>query len=645
MGVRSYFYGTFNLDDIKIKYIQKDGAHVDGEVYISQEFRGMIIDQMLMRAEDEGKALELAAMCEKTWTFSTFRALVADGFIKGDAVVTRVDHDAHIIVYTPNKKAEIKSKIDDKITVTMMPQKQGKSVRTNRQIMSMLGESLYSENLKMVKDAFSGLMQENLEKLEAGTYIPEYRESEEFDAISGINDKVMNWHAAGLNLRESRYLTGMMFEGIVTRYSPDRNEDKKRRFPVPYAKAYSIRSEHTYEMVYGEVCPVPVGGVFIDKDYGVFVSNSILEEFLEIAGGGDLDDKVENHVRIASHDDEHFGVKAGQVVGVFTRNPMGANSDGLDNIGVEYQVRPIYGPMVDQEMGTFHEEIVPSFDMLNRPLCINEVESGEGMLSPTPQNFPDTYSKEFAWKMAVENIQDPFGGFVNVIMAFVTLKIPFPFYASGETVVDICQQTRAIVDMVAVEQLVETLRKHLLERILEDQIVVDEYIVLRAGIQEDLTINGPHLIGEGIFTNAVTAHREIVADFELNGRSLVHDLTSEISDSAPVARTVGNLQSGAWMDMKIRKMRQELEHKTSRSFSANKMSEAERNELGNYIYDKLMTLIEDDSNNLDYDGLLSLVRDMYHWAHTAENGDKYPEKVLYYGDMFMILTEALSQDA
>lgn len=639
LNVMSYLRACYARESVKIKFVRAiKGVHVDGEVIISPNLVKRVADDLYNRVApiDEDKAERLYNQAMNASTFNTFRMLIDEGLIKGDAVVgdMMMMEGYDLIVYVEdNLKTEIKLRDADSVIISMLPNKQAKDIRTNRQVISLIGETLYGKDLHLARDHFDQVVGDKLAALKNGQYLPAFRESKFVDAIDGIMDKAHVWHDTFGHLRGSRYLTDMLANGFVKSHTPPvKEDDRKRRYSVPFAKSYSIRSEHSYQMHYGTVCPIKSGEVLLDKNIGLVVADDILEEFLAIAGGGDLDDKANVHARIID----------GIMQALIIRDPMSADTDG-ETIGLEYQIRPITGHGVDHELLTFHGEMPPVFDMEDRPAMVTEIVTPEETLTATDQNFPETYTRHFAWDRVVNNMQDSFGGFVNCLMAYVMLDIPFPFRAKGETLIDICQQTRNPDDLAEIADYVEELRETLVSEIYARDLTIDRHVARRAGIHKMLSRK--RQVG-GLFTSMIASHKAIIASFADGAAELSNEIRADIIDEHPVPEMdlINGMEAGDWFAMMLRRERQNLERQLGEDFSGSKpMPEWKRTLLGDHLAEYLMAKVDDPNQGLTYDTLLSLVRELFYWAHRREAVNaNYPEKELYYGAMFHILIDALN---
>lgn len=645
LNVMSYAHATFDRDSVKIEFVEGVcGPHVDGEVYISKAMRRRVAKAMYYRiaAVDPAKALRLFKQVVTAATFNTGRALVFDGLIKGDFVVARDEkmNGADILVHVDdNLKTEVRHADEDGFIITMMPNKQDKSVRTNRQVLSLIGEDLLGRDLYLAVDFFKERTEAHLERIATGQFVPKFRETPEVDgAIDGIIDKAHVWYETFGTLANSRYLTSMVAGQFVNQNTPRPDEDdRKRRFPVPFARSYSMRSEHSYEMAYGRPCPVKPGHVLLDKKLGAIVANDILVEAFGIAGGADLDDKWNMHFRIID----------GEVRAIIIRDPMTADVDADgETLGLEYQIRPVHGYSVDVNRGTLHGEFVPVWDVENFPLTVAEIEAPAESLTATPRKFPGAYTPAYAWEVIQENVKDSFGGFANLLMAYVNLGISFPFVAKGETLIDICQQSRNPQDLQAIAHYVGRLRTDLVRQIIKHDLVIDRYIAKRAGIIKML--HSRYLIGDGLFGAAIDNHKEIVAEFKSGADDLVREITSDIripNSELTTLRAGGQTMfTGEWLAMKLRQSLQGTE------LTTNPKTEAERNLVGNHMAAFLLSKVEE--GQLTRSAVLELVRQMFLWAHRqtvdmdllpedAVEVIEFPEKTLYYGEMFRLLVEAL----
>lgn len=648
LNVMSYLNASYSRDSVNIKFVEGvSGPHVDGEVYISEAFRLRVAIDMHNRVskKDPVKARRLFEQAMDAGTFNTGRALVFEGLIKGDFVVACDDKmdGADILVHVDdNLKTEVRHAEQDGFIVTMMPNKQAKSVRTNRQVLSLIGEHLLGKDVYLAVGNFDQKFEEHLAKIAAGQHVPVHRETPEAPgAIDGTIDKAHVWYDTFGTLANSRYLTSMVAGQFVNQNTPPvKEEDRKRRFPVPFARSYSIRSEHSYEMMYGRPCPVKPGHILLDKNLGAVAADDILVECLAIAGGADLDDKINLHYRLID----------GVLQAIIIRDPMTADMD-VDGttMGLEYQVRPVHGYGVSQSRGVAHGEIPPVWDASQFPKTVAEITAPPESLTATPRTFPSQYDNQYAWAVIQENLKDSFGGFANLLMAYVHLNIPFRFVAKGETLIDICQQSRNPVDLAAISSYVHRLKLDLAREIEARGIQVDYYLAKRAGILDLIDPSSVLPREEGLMGKAIASHKAIVANFESQAgdvvRTITHDIRTAMHEPLSTVRTGGQTMStGAWLEMKLRTSLR------GTGMTVEARTEEERNRVGNHMAAFLEAKV--DTGQLTREEMLELVRQMFLWAHLpkedlellpegAKESIIFSERFLYWGSMFRLLVEAL----
>lgn len=637
LSAKSYLFDqALDLSQFDVRYVNKKIKGTDGEIYISQRLRDHLIDLMVFRMEaDPIKAARLAKKMKKTWVFSNFRMVTDKGLIKGDAIVMQPwmahKYQSDVVVFPDNLKTEL---VGNAVVapVTMQPKGQYKPVRTNRQVLGMLGEFLYGEDYILVRNAMIAHIDGLIEQLHNGTLVPSYRNAEYGDPIESITDKAHYWVNSGLSMNATGFLTAMVGENVVKSMTPEeKDDDKKRRLPVPFAKIVSIRSENSMRMAYGSNWEkLPDGTVYFDHKYGIVVADDIFDEFMLIAGGGDLDDTVDAHLRISPIDIPVFGVKRGDMVAVCVRNPVGVVSNGSE-IGIEYQIRPVHGMY----------EMVPMLN-INRPKSVIEVEldsEPQFQLADDLENGNE-YSKKFVWSMLNGLPEDAFGSFVNLMITFAYAGIPFPYIAAMEDVVDACQQTMNPVDIDEVAKIVEQLKLILADGMLEMGVEVDYHLLRRLGMMKREFRYIHHLADkDGDFCRLIAFHKSEVERFADELEATVTRINDSYSGRQFVKR-FANDSYGHWSDNKTRTFMSQVRRESGKDFHARDMSESDRNEFGKLLYSKWEEKVADGAMSLD----LLLETTAEGFAYTIANprsNTKFPEKHYYYGDMFYLLVSSI----
>lgn len=671
--VRSYFryWGEIRPESaepkhgaIRVGFRPSRGIAHDGVLYISQYLHFLMIEDLLERARvctnplRQEKLFAIAERAEKTFTWSSTRFMTEWGLFKGDAVVcdAPLPNGVDVLVFDDNLKREIFLPVKGQFIMTATPKKQIKSVRTNRQVLSMLGSWLYGGSFQPVLDEFDRRLNKVAAELKAGEYLPPVQSNGD-SAVSSFEDKARAWVTAGLPLRYSRYLTGMLAGAKVRQLSPpDELADKKRRLPVPNGIASSMHTPQTYELVYGVKCPVKPGHVLLDQRLGWVPAYDIVDEFFAIAGGADSDDSIAGFLGFSDADDMFFRIQEGQMIAGFQRDPMTAEKDTDDRIGIEYQIRPIQGLKVSTRSDGSRAIIMPDgraittiLRVSNRPLSVAELGERDNSFAPTPLPMPDEVTYEWLIGRVELNSRDPLGRYMNILMAYMSMGWTFDQVAAGEDVVDACQQLRNPADFVKLESIIDELRDNFTGRVVAEGNPVDLYILKSAGCFRYIQRKFPHLVGKGMYTELVDAHKAAVDRFEETTGILYDTITEKMmswySDPEPLSMTLGkskhsarNVEPGMWLFRTISKHASNFERANGIDLNGKYINQATREMFGDWLADQLL-------NELSKSELLRLTKSMYLWAHRQDtNGEgdaRYPERFLYWGTMFILLLEAL----
>lgn len=644
---------------------EEAGLDHDGVVYISPRLRKTLVRKMVERILDGRRFSELdtptkviirrvAKKAMQTITFGSFRGLTDIGLFKGDGLVVvsdRIPEGVDMIVYADNHKKEIRHRMPNTAIITMMAKKQGKSIKTNRQVISFLGDLIYGDNYDSVVNALERKFNLTLAQLQKGQYRDhaslESDPDPENRAFASIAAKVEYWgDEAGLPVEFSRYLTEMLAEGVVRQHTPDEEQqDRKRKFPVPGGIASSMHTVAGYELVYGKKCPVKPGHVLHDAGMGWIPARDIQVEFFGDLGGADRDDIADAVAGFSDCDDAFWGVRAGQETGIFYRNPLTANSNG-EISAKEFNIRPIQGLTVKQDSEGNRAIILPDgrtgvtavLPVSRRPLSVRELEVSAGSFSATPLSMPERYLYNFAMETVKNNDRDPLGKFINILMAYSLMGWGWEQIAPGEEVVDACQQLRNPDDFRELDGLIKVLKNGFYARMLSERRSVEAWVLRRIGLYDKAFHDG--LVAEdGVFTSLIARHTASVDAFksasELLGDAIIKKMVRAFQEyhagGGEVMRTIRNAA--------LRPALAAFEAITGIKEGQSTLSESNRQLLGDLLGEKL----EELANNMGRTEMLSMVREYFIrvqvMGRSAES--RFPERHLYWGAAFYILVESL----
>lgn len=519
---------------------------VDGDFFIRPSVRDLMVDQAVAITEDcldEAQKERDLAKIEQMRSIRTFYAgrvllgnlsnTVTRGLVKGEIVVAADDDtlDADIVYVVENHKDEIGLSTDGRVRVTMCPKKQGKSIRTNRQTLNLFGEALFGKNLMLIKKAFKSQLNWDLASFAKGEMEPIISDDDD-EMIEAqahrVDALIAVWQKVRGSILGSRYLMAMQLGNVIDRKVGTEPKDAptKRRMPVPYARSYTMRTTFSYLMAEGperfanlaqvhmrqdEIHVTDIGAIFGDA----LVDDGAFEEL----GGADKDDTVDLHVRFAADDSAHFFVDAGDAIAVITRNPNGVVSNGTE-MGVEHWVARL---SVNTE-GLFGIEFgnkIPEILLSELPLPTKAVDLPEDELVATPAPSLEGYNKAVLWTrfedLALSDLGSLFGMYVNLMIAFASVKLPFPHYAPTETFADICQQTADLHDLQQIARIIEDLTKVLSDAVEEGLIDLDPWIAM--------SLHDPELAGTpGLQSDMVDTHNGMMLEWEALARGSMRDM-------------------------------------------------------------------------------------------------------------------------
>lgn len=654
-NVRSYLYGTFDVVRVEetdadiirdremslsVKVIPTPDdlfgeKGVDGSAFIRESVRDMLIDRMVDRMStgahaDPVKAEKLARKFRKGYVFDTGRGVFSEGMMKAKFLVAKDEKlEADIVIYDCNIKSEI-TRNDNRITFTMNLKKQGKRVRTNRQIFSLFGEWIYGSDLHLIVDAYNEYVNHVIERFTDGTFVP----STEDKGGYSLNDMANRWIEARGSINESQYLLKMMRQAHIKTQSPER--DDERRMPVPFAAAFSIRTQAEMMHLLGEPATMEPHQIKLTH-WGFVLGDDIMVDVLEILGGADLDDTAELHFRVAATDSPEFNVRQGEHVAVIIRNPVGVSSNGTD-VGIEYWVAPVANPLsIVRKYGEFFPEI--DLRKGSRPNTISElnIDTAPTLVDEDQTSEHTEYTKRFvfdAWVRATEvspNII--YGRHVNLMMMFKKYNIEFGFIAPEETFVDIATQTQNPDLLKQMGDINEEHTKYLVREINVRDLGIDPVDVAR------LSLKGVNNIEEGITTEFIAHHKAGVDFFDAAAQAHIEEQFELYRDEnvSPLIVPEGVDAAGRQFRIAPAVLSEALqEERRTTGFRA--MPQHVRDAMGNRVYDIVSEKYGEFAPQFAYEALMAALYQRENVFDGYESQDMV-ERGLYYGRMFDVLLE------
>lgn len=659
LGTQTYLNGRFDVRFVTEDTPRRDGAltihvtphiegecHEDGEYYIHPQLRDDLVRRVYYRVAKDDKAKAKQLRRKLHGAAYNARVVTEIGVLKGDVVVSW-DIKADIHVCECNIKPEIMGEAGV-ARIQMFPQEQKDQVVTNRQTISSFYEWLFAvptpgvgDSEGLVKDALVDQFDRYIKEFRSGKLMSHMNPTlrEEDDSIKSMHQKMVRWVRSGRNMKESLWLTMMLAGQIVDMNNPLHDEDRKRRFPVPYAYRVSLRNVTSYRMAFGGEPMLTDNEAFIDESIGLIVPDATFVDVAEVLGGADKDDHVEVHYRIAEDDDEFFGITAGDIVMVLIRNPVGISSDGK-RVASEYYILRVAGFQADA--GT-HE--LPTIRMADRPLCTAELKLPEPTFVETEPDLPKHYSKEYFIDQVyvATSIQGVYGTHANQMMVCALYGIPFKFVAPEETFVDVCQQTRAEVDLEFIKQY----NADNLDHIVDARVPLDPFVIWRLGLEgSEEVIEEPGIVSELVAYHRAQVQRFIAAA-NLHIRSVLTELKTRYQDHEVTCRVANVPYLIAGIQSK------ETEYREANNLVDEYLSHTDWEKIGDIVADRLNEL--EAAGQFTREVANQRIREAYGWiwnhrvvesrfpGATVKNMFTGHDAEFMRGRMFYRLIEALNE--
>lgn len=531
----SYYHATYNTTRVVEGYTPHnpgsltikisdpdDPVLYDGQSFIRPSVMQAIVDAAdgCIREYDVARANELWQENANHKTFSVRGILpvsVAGGkMLKGDLVAAASDDDlpADIVTTMDNLKDEVFSKTEKAYFIFNPVHQKDGDVRTNRQNLSIFYEFLLKGH---IEDAFVKKIDENVDMLMEGELPNFVRKTRmEDDSLANQQQKFLLWEKLGLGVRDSLHLYQMLVGQVYQMMEPPGVKNDERKFPVPYAELRSLRNyQALHDLGYrhkrparGEAFVHEIGLVLNDEDYKVI---------MPILGGGDADDHAEIHYRIANDDDPRFGIKAGEMIMILIRNPIGIVSNG-EKLAAEYYI--VKASPEERRRVERHWGQVPRIDLIQRPNVVDEIQLTPYFSDETVEelmvrdDLPETYTKNEAWSQIQSGFRAniAYGSHANLCMIFMQHGIPFRYFTAEENFVDIAQQIRTSAGI----DFIERANAYHAEELVKSGVAIEpvnfdrvEGLLEQVESEEDWSLN----LREGLFADLASFHKGQVERF------------------------------------------------------------------------------------------------------------------------------------
>lgn len=451
---------------------------IDGVFFMRESVRDELVFDALDRQDDDDRRAHLEETLLATRKYNA-RFVLPGQTAKGDVVACR-ELNTDFVIHSTNVFTFIQS-TSDRGYLTLTPQEQLGTIRTNRQSIAHFWDLLFSVptpgkngSLGLVKDEFKRVMNRQAELFKSGqplSHIAPGARTED-DAIRTVQVKVMKAFERFGDLNEFPYLLSAQaaqFRDMLTPDDPDQDEKKRTRLPIPAwaGTRVSINSEFVYSMVYGELLDLEPGQCHMDTELGLIVNRYDWDLVLEVLGGADQDDHVEVHARRVTKRETWMGKTflEGDIIFFLVRSPIGLSSDG------EYLYSEYFILSPDSESRRIFLEqanyTLPDIDLTPEskggalPRCTAEMDDDlrRSGRQPTKRNLPAEYSDPASGK---QFFLDTLVGLVENRLVYDThsaiyrkhriLGIPFEFKASEDFFIDAAVQFMNPADLAFIRE-------------------------------------------------------------------------------------------------------------------------------------------------------------------------------------------------
>lgn len=577
---------------VRVTNLPEDEAYLqDGHFFVRPEVRNEMVraahERILPHDPEKARRVRRAGMKAKAFNG---RMPTNIGTFKGDTLVSYA-LNCDVQIDQVNIKPDIRTRVMGEGLFQMFPQEQNGAVFTNRQSVANFYSSLMDvptpgrDGHNLIKDALTDYIDGLIDQFRSGElmfHIDSLGRDEQ-DSIRNVFEKLEAWVESGMSLNESVYLLMMQAGQVMDMHTPpDSEQDKRRRFPIPFASRHSIRNAKTYEMVFGIKLDLEFGEFFVDPDYGIIMSDETYRVAAPIWGGADLDDHVELHYRVAEGDHSYFThINDGDIVAVGIRNPIGVVSNGTD-IGTEYFVLKASAIEMVDLPARFGD--LPTLEMDKLPLCSDEVDLPEPQWIPEEPTVPDEYNKSYLRdQINLRSLaQAAYGTHVNLYMTARMYDIPFDFVAPEEDIVDLFQQKPYTDGLLYWEQDNQKMR----EIIATSGIALDFWSKKRCGLGRDKRVKTQ----PGTYTDLIDFHREQVDKFEVKAKKHINLIKQGMEARYAEVRVPRN-------PILLQRLQvAENRYRETNGLVDSRLSYNDFEMIGNYVMDRL-TEMENNTNS------------------------------------------------
>lgn len=455
----------------------------------------------------------------KTHVRGNFRHLMADGLIKGDAIIISdkqmvASHGQLYDMVIP--KVNLKDEISTTgwSFTTFNPHHAHNQAMFDVQSASWLREWLFPRTL--MRDTLTNVIDNALESLRNGEWpswmiLAEPSHNDDFGHINGgkefaadaFNRHYLRWQMHGMKAEHSASIMGMAANSFKSRLQSrldlrDRNGDWKPMMWMPLSWAF-YGHIMTHEMLEYAGYNIPEGKedelIFHAESGSVSISGSEFSAAFEQHGTWDLDDSAKFFLR--------RDISSGNLFVIIVRSP---NSDG------EWSYHKVSEIDALPWYHTYGE--IPEVDLSDAPKYIEEIMAEQIIqgLPPAPESG-EFYTADVA--LATFNIQmeNPgIGAVANAMMVYYSSRRTSPerVLATMGDMVDCVQQTPYTAGFEAIDNFTKTLWSEVMQ-----YGMVDKYMALTRMPKK---LRGNVTTYEGYFFNLFSHYRKEVKRYTEQSR-------------------------------------------------------------------------------------------------------------------------------
>ena len=440
--------GSLKVEVIKHSYPE---CYVDGISFMSRRLAIRCI-RSNTDASRRWRAKQMWKIRSGQMAVVSFRMLMADGLIKGNALVLpkRMMNGYDVRTFDPNIKSEIRTTGWQWVTIEpsygAIPVKSDDLTHAIYRGVKGLydDETLLASLNGMLKAFFADLKEgkrsEWLTRLVDSEQVlhedAENRFSSDRGLVGLIQEKIAELHKLGFPLTASQTLMFLSVNGLKQQVlgTADKGQvwkDKSRHwFPVPWAYAAHIMTKEVLELA-GFKMPKGDFGFFHEATHCFVVPGEYFQKHLPDHGGPDLDDTVKVHIRTVNNTMVAFLLRNPNDFGEWSMIPV-------NDAGPVFHVYTEQPPVVD-----YYElfETVPQFSWMMDQLTIGSLPGSKSLTIGEVFSLTD----EMRVRTASQMFPAGTGGAVLPKMihaACVGGYLP-EYYASNEDIIDALQQGMA----------------------------------------------------------------------------------------------------------------------------------------------------------------------------------------------------------